>query len=153
MKDERKPLGKSNIAKMIVEKFGEDVNGIIIGIDGDPLGKWDCDHRTYYIHARVDYKGHGTFDIFGFRNRGMGNEKKINYLSLTKEEKFAIEDYIKNGEVKLIHTKFEHSDAYPDARPHEYDINCIFSKKKFPDLEKYLPDSWREPNPSWAYQY
>lgn len=152
-KKERKPLNKSSIAKMVIDKFGDDVNGMMLGIEGDPLGKWDCNRRTYYIVATVTYKGSGTFDIFAFRNRGMGSEKKINYLSLTKEERIAIEDYISKGEVKMVHTKFEKSLAYPNAQPHEYDIRCIFSKKKFPILENYLPDSWREPNPSWAYQY
>jgi len=146
-----KTMPKTKLGAMIIDKFDkEDLNYKIVGIDADPWCKWDSDKRSWWIIAEKSYKGTGAFHLWCTRNKGMGSEKEINYTKLKDTEKLAIQKYFENAKLHRKQSHFESSKAYPDATPMDYEALWFTSTVEFPDLERYLPESWHQPNPSWT---
>ena len=150
-KDKIKPMPKTKLGAMIIDKFNkEDLNYQEIGIDCDHWCKWDSNKRSWWIIATKSYTGTGSLHIWCCRNKGMGSEKEINYSKLKDEEKIAIQKYLENAKLHTKQSHFEASKSYPDMKAHDYEARWFTSSEPFPDLESYLPESWHQPNPSWA---
>lgn len=152
-KEKIKTLPKTKLGALIIDKFNKDktkINYQIVGIDRDPWCQWDKDYRSWWIIASKSHESFGSFQLWCTRNKGMGNEKEINYTKLKDTEKLAIQKYFENAKLHKKETHFEKSKSFPTAKPWDYTALWFTSTEEFPDLEEYLPESWHQPNPDWS---